>query len=665
MDTGRARVDRQRLNSVLVPSDDQKAIIQSTSQNLIIQANAGAAKTTTLALKARHLLNQSSNNLNVLFLVFTTTAQEAAIDALERVGLSKTQMRCVDVLTFDEFSQKILRSIEGKAVPYKSTVESVAPYVRQAMTELSLRGDSGFIERFLKRSRGLKGRMDIDRAKWNEYFNIQDFSDNHGVEPEMVRLYLRYEKLRFDHECDGFDRPLFRSEFDATYDLAWLLADPEKRTPLFEMGAWPQQLHALLVDEMHDLNFAMFTIIENLLESTVAQFCGVGDRDQVIFSDHGAQEEFMSAAKIYGNRKMKSLPLTVSYRCGSELAQFASRLASDKDYACLPGLKTPVVIKFYDDAGQASCNQLLLAQVKQWRQLDGNDVSGSAILLRHSWQSVELENLLIEADIHYAIRGFVSYLEQPEILLVRALHAIATDNESNLGNAALRGLMVESLAFFFGIDLPHKESKSESVDERLEIAVSHAIKDGNMRLFVENVLLVQCSPNIRRRVTSAMSIFSQQFLTKNDFEKILDSLEIEKWVDEVFIEHQRKADALKYFDALKTAILKNKSINNYFSWLSDYENRRVGLSRSENTRALKNQKLENRTLKISLASEVKGLEFNNVVIPYLEDGVFPLNIGLGLQEEKNLLYVAATRAKKNLTLLVSNNRPSKLLGKIK
>jgi DNA helicase II / ATP-dependent DNA helicase PcrA len=149
-------------------------------------------------------------------------------------------------------------------------------------------------------------------------------------------------------------------------------------------------------------------------------------------------------------------------------------------------------------------------------------------------------------------------------------------------------------------------------------------------------------------VKSAMAVFSQKILVMNDFQAIIENLEIEQWVQEVYIEEQRKIDVLRYFEALKNAILKYKNFDDYFSQLCDYEDRRAS-------------KLKTRILTIALASEIKGFEFDNVLIPYLEDGIFPFDTGEGLQEEQNLLYVAATRAKKNLCLLVHENKPSRFL----
>ena len=68
-------------------------------------------------------------------------------------------------------------------------------------------------------------------------------------------------------------------------------------------------------------------------------------------------------------------------------------------------------------------------------------------------------------------------------------------------------------------------------------------------------------------------------------------------------------------------------------------------------------------------AQVKGLEVAQVVIPYLERGVFPApstgaeaEAGADANAEHNLLYVGMTRARTQLTLLAHRQRPSSLLA---
>jgi len=61
---------------------------------------------------------------------------------------------------------------------------------------------------------------------------------------------------------------------------------------------------------------------------------------------------------------------------------------------------------------------------------------------------------------------------------------------------------------------------------------------------------------------------------------------------------------------------------------------------------------------------VKGLEFEHVVMPFLAKGQFPSAQRESMDDERNLFYVAITRAKSALTLLGSKNAPSGFLAEL-
>ena len=82
---------------------------------------------------------------------------------------------------------------------------------------------------------------------------------------------------------------------------------------------------------------------------------------------------------------------------------------------------------------------------------------------------------------------------------------------------------------------------------------------------------------------------------------------------------------------------------------------------NDNTRAQRMAMDRKKTLTVARVSDVKGLEFEHVVMPFLEHGVFPAELSKDLVEERNLFYVGMTRARSRLTLLTSAQSPSAYL----
>ncbi|MBP8190853.1 MAG: UvrD-helicase domain-containing protein, partial [Aquabacterium sp.] len=157
----------QLVASPFPPSDEQDAIQRSRSKTIIVEANAGATKTTTLAFRIRWAIELNVPPEAIQVLTFTEPACEAMRMALNTVGVPPALVRRVKIQTFDAFSATVLRSLEPKAAPVKHTPEDVSPVVVQAMQRLGMSADSGFIERFLNTAGWLKGTLALSEAAWN------------------------------------------------------------------------------------------------------------------------------------------------------------------------------------------------------------------------------------------------------------------------------------------------------------------------------------------------------------------------------------------------------------------------------------------------------------------------------------------------------------------
>ena len=101
--------------------------------HLIIEANAGAAKTTTLALRLAQALLRGADPQRVRVLTYTDAAVQAFSDAMARIGLAADVRRQVRVQTFDAFCTERLLAIEGAPVPLLDKAELLRPHVLAAI----------------------------------------------------------------------------------------------------------------------------------------------------------------------------------------------------------------------------------------------------------------------------------------------------------------------------------------------------------------------------------------------------------------------------------------------------------------------------------------------------------------------------------------------------
>lgn len=643
------------------PTREQIEIQTSDAHNLIVQANAGAAKTTTLALRIGEALATGVEPERLLALTFTAPACRALTGALSKIGVPHAQARRVPVLTFDEFAANVLLSIERRPVVHKATPEALAPFVWEAVRKLDMSADEGIVERFLKVSQRIKGTLGRDRLLWEGGRITPDSAEDLGVEPSLLRLFGAYERLRYPR-ADGADRPRFRGDFDASYDLARLLADPESDTPVAEISGWPRRIEHLLIDEMHDLNFAMFTIVRALLRTPGTRLCGVGDFDQIVHTTAGAERRFMDRDVDFGGgRRVLLLPLTATRRFGTRLARAAGRLAQ-KDYASEIAHETAITCQLYAADSAGTCEGLAAAAAQKWKTPKAALLAELAILLRHPSQSVLLENELLRAGLPYSTLGFESYLVQPEVLLVRGLLAVALGDFASLSAEATRRRLVRSVVFFCGVTLTHADDERETPEERLDEAIEHVAGEAAaLGPFFEFQVLRNVDPAMARRLRAAIEV-ARGVRGPAMFPRFLEALQMDAWVRDVFVEKQRRADAMAYMRGLAQAATAFDTAADFFGALNQSEMLLAGAASPLGKVRRKALKAERNALTLATVSAVKGLEFDHVMLPYLSQDAFPAPLAESLVEERNLFYVGITRARRHLTLLVSGERPSEFVA---
>ena len=301
-----------------VPTEEQKRIQASRNRASLVIANAGAAKTTTLALRIGESLARGLAPEDILALTFTDEARQVLQARLVEVGIAYNTAKRISVQTVETFAQQVLSRLEdGKPALLPSTreqqsyalsvLEHVAHNHPQYADLLDIRTHNTAVSQFLDNLLKLKATMML----------APDGDDDPEYAAETLRLPLtdylwaiEYEKQR----VDVFGYVDARGFFDATYDLARLLrSNPDARHDL------PH--HKLVVcDELHDMNEASFCIVEALVSLDTTYFVGVGDKDQVIYSHLGADEAFLQYRIASSFTDCASFPLTMTYRHGPHLA---------------------------------------------------------------------------------------------------------------------------------------------------------------------------------------------------------------------------------------------------------------------------------------------------------------------------------------------------------
>lgn len=649
----------------ITPSSHQIKLQTSKEKSIIVDANAGAAKTTSLALKVAEVLEMQWQKTGryspkrILILTYTDVARLAFERALGKIGVPANIIGELWITTFDEFSTYLLKELEGSRAKVVKAPEELKDSIAQCVAEVRERAvnrpdrglwlpsyeDKGFYEYFLNESQRLKGKMVLPKARWSEEPVNAMLAENTGENYTILKIFQRFEFLRRPSEEE---LPLFRVLGDATYDLASTIGDLSVPMPQNIFSKWPGGLQLICVDEFHDMNEAMFTILRRLLESNAqTYFCGVGDPDQVLHQKAGAESKFMEESYFSREtgRKTTSLYLPGSYRFSSRLAELAGNLAS-KQYDSVAKNDTQVHSFYY--ATPLECAKKIIDDALSWRD-QKRPMNQFVVLLRHPHQSVLIENLLLEQNIPYRTHPFSTYMHRPEVLLVRALLSASNERFDLIQSSIARHRLVKAVVEFSGVQLDFLDDKEETQDERLRVLVRDMVLDRkHITSFLTFQIIQKADPYIRSRLQAAMKV-AAGLDTPEMFSQMIHALDMPRLAAHRWVERGRCADAVAHLEGLKQAAEMFGNAAKFFGHINDLE-----LSYEQFSKA-NSQKT---SLILTDIPSVKGLEFERVVIPFIERGEFPADDGGTLDDERNLMYVAMTRCSQELTLMFGQSRPS-------
>jgi DNA helicase-2/ATP-dependent DNA helicase PcrA len=622
----------------LIPTAEQGAIQLAQNKVVLVDANAGAAKTTTLALRIGEALARKLAPEQMLALTFTPEARDVLRRRLLEVGVPAVLAERVPVLSFEDFSAWMMDLADGDNVRQCRETRALKDYALQAMDRtgeryagrfdgLELHTHSLALSQFLDVQLGLKATMALDSDV--EFMGPEEAAEQLEVPLTDYLTMLEYEALRLD----GGAGAVFRGPFDATYDLACNLHAGARLAEQFP------DYRLVLCDELHDLNEAAFRILEALIDRPQCFFVGAGDKDQVIHAKLGASDEYLKRRFAERFPKLVRYPLTQTWRHGPHLAYAMAEFKLKKVESGLP-LRTGIQGAHYDQVN--SCGQRVVQAVRQWKA-DGHSFDGCAILLRDRHQSMAIENALIEADIDYRTPPMAGYLQRDEILFLRGLLAIGLKDFAAVKSEQVRLAVVDALVAFSEMKFSARsmDNFKQQILKSPDLLGELFMIEDERRDGVEPGYRDVASQGTKRAVIGALA-----WLAEVDPATPAASV-----LAELCERVQLAATARRIFVRAYDAGVINKSIQSLLDAAAASGQSLIEFWTAVNAReAFIRRKRDRKSVLIECVANAKGKEFEHVILPFLEEREFP-HPAQPRREEENLFYVAATRARARLTLL--------------
>ncbi len=666
------------------PTAEQLAIQTHSARYIIAMANAGAAKTTTLALRIAESISRGVSPDHIVALSFSSEAARVLAARLVEIGVDEALARRVRCATFDEFARQVLRDHEGCDTPFLPSFEALAPQVRAAVAEVRRREaerrsprelwlpeHNAQIAEFLRIAWQLKAQQVSPALAEDE--TVAARAEALDVAEGLFVLYRQLEKTRAG---DG-EGCRWRTVLDATFDLAERLARGEApvRLPGFRV---------VIVDELQDMNPATLTCLEHLIEQGRAWFTGAGDFDQVIHRWASADASFVGTQLGRHWHGVRRLPLTTTFRHGPAMA-LATGFLKAKPVVSGRGHDARLRLERYTDRRDEAAK--LVAALLE-RQRRGRPLDACAVILRAPHQSIAIENALLEAGLGWRVEGLESYLLRSEILMLRGVIAFALADYESIPGVDKRFQVLQALELWQELawgsrrvdDLKTAAAQPELFDAFLrgrllrpqtradraaaelsgaaELQAAHHLLDTIARLRREG-RHDEANAIVRQQHEDAQTVDETpaQRRARARLEQALAALQASPADEPAHLALRRAAAILdlrgvahRLFIDPNTADLVASSVDGFIDAASS-----IGLPLREFAQWLrqaeeKAAKLRKRkTVLLCTVEAAKGQEFEAVMVPGLEQGGFPL-AGWDRGEESNRFYVAVTRMRDELTL---------------
>ncbi len=608
----------------------QREAVFHTEGPLLILAGAGSGKTRVLTHRIAYLIEERQiNPFNIMAITFTN---KAAGEMRERVDkLVEYGAESVWVSTFHSSCVRILHRYIDR-IGYDNSFTIYDADDQKSIVK-------GICKRLNIDTKKLRERTiinEISSAK-NELISAEEFAKkyvNDFTKQELIKVYKEYEiELQSNNALD-FDDLLMK-----TVELFKICPDV--------LESYQRRFRYIMVDEYQDTNTAQFQFIRLLADTTERNLCVVGDDDQSIYRFRGANIRNILDFEYYF-QDAKVIKLEQNYRSTQNILNAANEVISNnkgrKEKRLWTAEGDGEKIQFkqfntgYDEA------EYIVSDIEN-RVNDGlSEYKGCAILYRTNAQSRMFEERLVTANIPYKLVGGVNFYARKEIKDMLAYLKTVANGRDDL---AVRRI----------INVPKRGIGLTTIGKVQDYALDHNIS------FFEALECADQISNIGR--ASAKIIPFVDFINK-----IRDDLSSGHLISDVM---QNIIDDTDYIEMLKEegeeeALVRQQNIDELLNKIIDYEDNKDTPDLNEFLEEValvadidSLDEDNNRVVLMTLHS-AKGLEFENVYLAGMEDGLFPSYMTvtsddpMELEEERRLCYVGITRAMKRLTLTCARQR---------
>ncbi len=606
----------------------------------LVIAGAGSGKTRVLTYKIVHLLSQGYEPYRIMALTFTNKAAREMRERIEPLVGAATANR-LWMGTFHSIFARLLRN-HADRIGFKPSftiydASDSKQAIKAIIKDLQL-DDKIYKPGVVQNAISMAKNALISPERYMMDKDLME-ADQRAKRPLTAEIYKIYRHRCLVSGAMDFDDLLF-------YTNVLLRDNADVRHHYQEFFRY------VLVDEYQDTNFAQHCIVTELCRDS-NNLTMVGDDAQSIYSFRGANiRNILNLKKAYPT--LKIFKLEQNYRSTRNIVNAANSLIAKnseqikKEVFSENEIGTKIeVMNSSTDFEEA---YLVANRISQLQRSSHDNLDEFAVLYRTNAQSRRLEESLRKRNISYRIYGGLSFYQRKEIKDAIAYFRLATNPDDD---EALRRI----------INYPARGIGETTINKLVRAAI-----DNNVSIWS-----VICDP-----ATYNLEVNSGTLKKLDGFRALInDFIETDKAGGDAYtlataIITRTKLLSSLFSDNTPESISKQENLQEILSNVKDFVDEHNEIGETGNTSmshflaevslATDQDEKDTSEHKVTLMTvhAAKGLEFNNVIIVGAEEELFPSAMSSSslseIEEERRLMYVAMTRARKFCMITYASSR---------
>jgi DNA helicase-2/ATP-dependent DNA helicase PcrA len=596
---------------------EQRAAVTLPHESALILAGAGSGKTRVLTTRIAYLIQSGQATPHgILAVTFTNKAAKEMLTRLS--AMLPINTRGMWVGTFHGLCNRLLRAHHR---------EAVLPALFQILDSAD---QLSAIKRLLK-------ALNVDEEKFPPK-QVQHFINGNkeeGLRAEAVDAYDPFTRklqelyAEYDRQCQREGVVDFAELLLRSYEL--LSRDAALRLH------YQSRFRHILVDEFQDTNRLQYRWLKLLAGPESAVFA-VGDDDQSIYAFRGAHVGNMHEfERDFAVRQV--IKLEQNYRSHGNILDAANALIHHNDGRLGKNLWTSEgagePIRLYEAATDQEEASFIVDEAKAL-QREGVSLSDIAILYRSNAQSRVLEHALFNAAMPYRVYGGLRFFERQEIKHALAYLRLMASSDDD--GALLRV-----------INFPARGIGARSLEQLQDAARTRGV----------NLFEAACMRLVGGKAGTSIGNFAALIETlRADCAGLPLNEQIEHMLDRsgLILHYQGEKEGAERVENL------NELVNAAAGFVAETEDGSLAAFLTHAAlEAGEHQAIAgSEAIQLMTVHAAKGLEFHAVFLSGLEEGLFPhensRNERDGLEEERRLMYVAITRARRRLYISYAQSR---------